>query len=215
MPSRLIQGLDSLDTCSQFSDSATLHTLTRVGGLQRAVYFSQSESNFNNFDTISYGNSSTCGCDADIKVNINLETKLNYNLQFVAKCGAHNEKVVKLSVSKYVQLLLCKSVPEHVCVSHATVKLIGIDFFNLFFFLSVYQMDLQTRNSIYQCNPTCNFEKKNKLHSSVDQPSNLFERFERERGKQRKTYLNKMVSAHTAPAPAHWLGVGADSHDER
>lgn len=138
MPSRLIQGLDSLDTCSQFSDSATLHTLTRVGGLQRAVYFSQSESNFNNFDTISYGNSSTCGCDADIKVNINLETKLNYNLQFVAKCGAHTEKVVKLPVSKYVQLLLCKSVPEHVCVSHATVKLIGIDFFNLFFFLSVY-----------------------------------------------------------------------------
>lgn len=68
MPSRLIQGLDSFDTCSQFSDSATLHTLTRVGGLQRAVYFSQSESNFNNFDTISYGNSSTCCCDADIKV---------------------------------------------------------------------------------------------------------------------------------------------------
>lgn len=70
MPSRLIQGLDSFDTCSQFSDSATLHTLTRVGGLQRAVYFSQSESNFNNFDTISYGNSSTCCCDPDIKVNI-------------------------------------------------------------------------------------------------------------------------------------------------
>lgn len=70
MPSRLIQGLDSLDTCSQFSDSATLHTLTlaRMGALQKEVYFSRSENNFNNFDTISYGNSSTCCCDAEIKV---------------------------------------------------------------------------------------------------------------------------------------------------
>lgn len=68
MPSRLIQGLDNLDTCSQFSDSATLHTLTRMGALQKEVYFSRSESNFNNFDTISYGNSSTCCCDAEIKV---------------------------------------------------------------------------------------------------------------------------------------------------
>lgn len=70
MPSRLIQGLDSLDNCSQFSDSATLHTLTRMGALQKEVYFSRSESNFNNFDTISYGNSSTCCCDAEIKVKL-------------------------------------------------------------------------------------------------------------------------------------------------
>lgn len=69
MPSRLIQGLDNFDTCSQFSDSATLHTLTRMGALQKEVYFSRSESNFHNFDTISYGNSSTCCCDAEIKVN--------------------------------------------------------------------------------------------------------------------------------------------------
>lgn len=68
MPSRLIQGLDNFDTCSQFSDSATLHTLTRMGALQKEVYFSRSESNFHNFDTISYGNSSTCCCDAEIKV---------------------------------------------------------------------------------------------------------------------------------------------------
>lgn len=70
MPSRLIQGLDNFDTCSQFSDSATLHTLTRMGALQKEVYFSRSESNFNNLDTISYGNSSTCCCDAEIKVKI-------------------------------------------------------------------------------------------------------------------------------------------------
>lgn len=76
MPSRLIQGLDNLDTCSQFSDSATLHTLTRMGALQKEVYFSRSESNFNNFDTISYGNSSTCCCDAEIKV-INLILKIS------------------------------------------------------------------------------------------------------------------------------------------
>lgn len=57
-------------------------------------------------------------------------------------------------------------------------------------------MDLQTRNTIYQCTPTCNFEKKDKQHSSADHTSNLFERFEREREKQRRTYLNKMVSAH-------------------
>lgn len=69
MPSRLIQGLDNFDTCSQFSDSATLHTLTRMGALQKEVYFSRSESNFHNFDTISYGNSSTCCCDAEIKVH--------------------------------------------------------------------------------------------------------------------------------------------------
>lgn len=69
MPSRLIQGLDSFDTGSQFSDTATLHTLTRMGALQKQMYFSRSESNFHNFDTISYGNSSTYCCDADIKVN--------------------------------------------------------------------------------------------------------------------------------------------------
>lgn len=128
MPSRLIQGLDSLDTCSQFSDSATLHTLTRIGGLQRAVYFSQSESNFNNFDTISYGNSSTCCCDADIKVNKhNLETKLNYNLwkrllyfQLVNMCNCFYVNVCRWA-----------------CVLYATVKLIEIDFFNLLFYFFV------------------------------------------------------------------------------
>lgn len=58
-------------------------------------------------------------------------------------------------------------------------------------------MDLQVGSSIYQCNPSCNFEKKNKLQSSsVDHSTHLFERFEREREKQRKNYLNKMVSAH-------------------
>lgn len=63
-------------------------------------------------------------------------------------------------------------------------------------------MDLQTRNTIYHCNPTCNFGKKDKQHSSADRTSNLFERFEREREKQRRTYLNKMVSAH---------GIGLES----
>lgn len=76
MPSRLIQGLDNLDACSQFSDSATLHTLTRMGALQKEVYFSRSESNFNNFDTISYGNSSTCCCDAEIKVNLHVSNSI-------------------------------------------------------------------------------------------------------------------------------------------
>lgn len=71
MPSRLIQGHDSFDTCSQFSDSATLHTLTRVGARQKQVYYSRSESNFNNLNTISYGNSSTGCCDPDIKVSRN------------------------------------------------------------------------------------------------------------------------------------------------
>lgn len=72
MPSRLIQGFDNYDTCSQLSDSATLHTLTRIGALQKEIYFSRSESNFNNFDVISYGNGSTCCCDAEIKVKVNL-----------------------------------------------------------------------------------------------------------------------------------------------
>lgn len=93
MPSRLIQGHDSFDTCSQFSDSATLHTLTRIGALQKEVYFSRSESSFNNLDTISYGNSSTCCCDADVKVsktkNVaqkteNFQTKIKLLFTFVS-----------------------------------------------------------------------------------------------------------------------------------
>lgn len=116
----------------------------------------------------------------------------------MAKCAAHSETAVILSAGKYVRNCCYANVWRRVCVPGATVKLIGIDFFFQSHFLLLFfiQMDLQMRNSIYQCNPTCNFEKKNKLHSSVDQPSNLFERFEREREKQRKTYLNKMVSAH-------------------
>lgn len=55
-------------------------------------------------------------------------------------------------------------------------------------------MDLQLRDSIYQCNPKCNYEKKNRLHASSEHTSTLFERFEREREKHRKNYLNKMVS---------------------
>ncbi|XP_055295543.1 uncharacterized protein LOC129565103 isoform X2 [Sitodiplosis mosellana] len=157
MPSRLIQGLDNLDTCSQFSDSATLHTLTRMGALQKEVYFSRSESNFNNFDTISYGNSSTCCCDAEIK------------------------------------------------------------------------MDLQFRNSIYQCNPRCSIEKRNtKTHSTAataaaattttttttaatfvattsrpsratDYTASLLDKFERDRGDKhelhRNNYLNETADA--------------------
>lgn len=84
MPSRLIQGLDNFDTCSQFSDSATLHTLTRMGALQKEVYFSRSESNFNNLDTISYGNSSTCCCDAEIKVKFQTHiNKSKYTIDFI------------------------------------------------------------------------------------------------------------------------------------
>ncbi|XP_031623627.1 uncharacterized protein LOC116340976 isoform X2 [Contarinia nasturtii] len=143
MPSRLIQGLDNLDTCSQFSDSATLHTLTRMGALQKEVYFSRSESNFNNFDTISYGNSSTCCCDAEIK------------------------------------------------------------------------MDLQLRNSIYQCNPRCSIEKRNiKSHSTAataaaptatsmpkrtarpttDYSTSLLDKFERDRGDKHELHRNNYLN---------------------
>lgn len=101
MPSRLIQGLDGLDTCSQFSDSATLHTLTRMGALQKEVYFSRSESNFNNFDTISYGNSSTCCCDAEIKVNYSHRlVLLNWNvfsmrLMSINKCNLNIHSFIR------------------------------------------------------------------------------------------------------------------------
>lgn len=90
MPSRLIQGLDSYDTCSQFSDSATLHTLTRMGALQKEGYFSRSESNFNNFDTISYGNSSTCCCDAEIKVIDLLNMWIRVNLLLMSTASQNN-----------------------------------------------------------------------------------------------------------------------------
>lgn len=73
-------------------------------------------------------------------------------------------------------------------------------------------MDLQLRNSIYQCNPRCSIEKGNtKTHSTattasvpatstrtMDYKTSLLDKFERDRGDKhelhRNNYLNETVS---------------------
>lgn len=82
-----------------------------------------------------------------------------------------------------------------------------------------FQMDLQLRNSIYQCNPRCTIEKKNtKTHSAgatataavpprisrpTDYTASLLDKFERDRTDkhelQRNNYLNETVSVFKNP----------------
>lgn len=90
-----------------------------------------------------------------------------------------------------------------------------------------FQMDLQLRNSIYQCNPRCSIEKKNtKTHSAgataaaavpsrisrpTDYTASLLDKFERDRTDkhelQRNNYLNETVSVFLKLIYAQFYGL--------